>query len=190
MRKHLFALVILSLHFTAVATPQNVSTTLSAQNPEVLASYAAAQEFVDGLSLLKPKIQSMCKSLLASQLRLQQTKDTWKLYSLYEMLDNQNLMTDELLRVPTVTELANALPQYTHYRVSSRPNALVDLKSGSILVADKGAQCGPDPYSVIKGAYFLKCGDFLIGSGLVRLADLQEANCLNLRTLKNQDLSR
>ncbi len=159
---------------------------LSARSPEVLASYASAPEFLAGVKNLNPKIQSLCESLLESQLRLQKETDSWKLYSLYEALSSEQLMTAELVRVPTVTEVSGSLPRYTGYRVVKNPNlSLQQNADGSILVVAPGAACGPDPLAVTKGAYFVKCGSFLIGSGLIRINTLKVQRCLKPRILIN-----
>lgn len=173
----IFALCILIL------TPQ-LFAQISARSPEVLASYAATPEFSSSIKKLKPKVRNFCQTLLNSQLRLQKETDSWKLYSLYEALTQEKLMTGELVRVPTVTEISGSLPKYTGYRLLKT----MDNQDGSILVAAPGAACGPDPLAVTKGAYFVKCGSFLIGSGLMRIKDLKVSSCLNPRLLKNPAL--
>ena len=152
-------------------------TPISARSPEILATYKQAPKFLKAVRKLPISLRAQCESLLASQLRLQKETDSWKMYSLYEMLTEQKLMTGELVRVPTVTQLSESLPRYTNFKISN------ELENGAIIVADLGPQCGPDPLSPRKGAYFLKCGDFLIGSGLIRADRLDLAKCANVRVL-------
>lgn len=182
-------LFTLALIISSITQAQAQEVAISAFNPEVISTYSQSDEFLAGLKNLKPKIAAMCADLLSAQLRLQQEKDTWKMYSLYEMFEKQALMTSQLQRVGTVTELAGVIPKYTNYRLNKEPlPEVTKLKSGSLLIADKGSPCGPDLLAPRKGAYFLKCGDYLIGSGLVKVHNLNLKKCLNVRMLQNRSL--
>jgi hypothetical protein len=98
-------------------------------------------------------------------------------------------MTGALQRVPTVIEVAGVIPKYTNYRVVNEPVTVVSkIKSGTLLFADKGTQCGPDALAVTKGAYFLKCGDYLIGSGLIKADKLDLKKCLKVQILQNKSI--
>jgi hypothetical protein len=166
----------------------STTSTISARSPEILATYQQADAFVAGLDGLRPRLQRICKSLLDSQLKLLKETDSWKMYSFYEMLTEQRLMTGKLQRVGTITEMPGVIPKYTDYRLKNVDTSdLSLLRSGSLIFSDKGAQCGPDPLSVTKGAYFVKCGDYLIGSGLIRVEELKIKECLNVRVMQ-QDL--
>ena len=163
---------------------------ISARNPEVLASYADAAEMRAQLKSLSPKLQRVCGDLLETQLRMHNETDNWKMYSLYEVFEREALMTGPLQRVPTITELASAIPKYTAYRPMKTKQVPVPalLKNGSILIADKGVACGPDPLALTKGAYFMKCGAYLIGSGLMKTQALAVKSCKDVRVLVNADL--
>ena len=174
--------IVLSILFAVLSATTAMG--VSARSPEVLATYSAAPAFRNSVLKLEPRLRSACLALLDLQIRLQAQTDSWKLYSLYEMLASQNLMTGALVRVPTVTLLSESLPKYTSYRLIQGPlTSAKQLPNGSILIADVGRTCGPDPLSVTKGAYFLKCGDDLIGSGLISVFKLKMKECANVRVL-------
>lgn len=162
---------------------------ISARSPEVLATYSQAEQMRAQLKTLSPKLQRVCGDLLATQLRMQTETDSWKMYSLYEVFAREGLMTGALQRVGTVTELAGAIPKYTAYRLLKTKQALQPslLKDGSILIADLGV-CGPDPLAVRKGSYYMKCGSYLIGSGLLKTNSMNVKACRNVRVLVNPSL--
>lgn len=163
---------------------------ISARSPEVLATYAAASEMRAQLKSLSPKLQRVCGDLLETQLRMHNETDSWKMYSLYEVFEREALMTGSLQRVATITELAGAIPKYTAYRLMKTKQVPVPtlMKDGSILIADKGVACGPDPLALTKGAYFMKCGSYLIGSGLMKTQALSVKSCKSIRVLVNAAL--
>lgn len=178
-------LIILLLQFVCAVSYSQVK--ISARSPEILATYKLKDEAFASFKKMPTSMAKLCGEFLEIQLRQLQETDSWKMYSFYELLKNQNLMTHELVRVATVTELRDAIPQYTEYRKLSF-KGLSQMPNGSILVADKNTQCGPDPLALVKGAYFMKCGEFLIGSGLVRVQALKLNQCQNLSLLVNKKL--
>lgn len=175
----------------------------SARNPEVLGSYEIGPdrpqkrsgEFSDAIRLLNPSARNFCDNLLKSQMSMMQVNESWKLHSLYEAMGNSKLMTGTLVRVPIVAEIVESMPRYSGYKrvLAGAPQGdlqnLKDIMDGDILVSAVGSPCGPDRLAPKKGSYFLKCGKFLIGSGLLLSSDYGKLSCSTIKVLRNRSLA-
>ena len=194
-----FILFTLSLVHSCLA----IADDHSARNPEVLSSYEigvdrpqkTAFDFENAIAKLPPPIKLFCRNLLASQQRMMPVNESWKLHSLYEAMADSSLMTGTLVRVPIVAPLVDSLPQYSAYRrvlSDSRQSDLLNLKSvrdGDLLISAVGRPCGPDRLAPIKGSYFLKCGSFLIGSGLLKASDYKRQQCSEIKVMRKTSLN-